>query len=312
MPVQKGKIERGPTGMIYRPLGTTGQRVSAIGLGGAHLEKLATEDEAVRLIHAAIDLGITFMDNCWDYGRGLCEIRMGKALRGGYREKVFLMTKIDGRTKESAAKQIDQSLCRLKVDCVDLMQFHEVIRLEDPDRIFAPGGAAEAMFEAKEDGKLRYIGFTGHKDPFVHLRMLDAAAAQGFRFDASQMPLNPMGAHFRSFEQEVLPRLLREGIAPLAMKSMGDGYLLKSRTITATECLHYALNLPVATVITGIESTRILNQAIRAARTFRPLSRAEVKGILAKTKKAALSGRFEPFKTDNVFDGTAENPEWLG
>ena len=299
-------------GMPQRALGRTGEKISAIGLGGYHIGKQADEAQSISIIRKAIDGGITFMDNCWDYNGGASEIRMGKALRDGYRQKAFLMTKIDGRTKEAAATQIDESLKRLQTDHIDLMQFHEVIRLEDPDRIFTPGGAIESMLEARQAGKIRYIGFTGHKDPFVHLRMLEIAAANKFRFDAVQMPLNVMDAHFRSFEHQVLPRLLAEEIGVLGMKSMGDPLILESKTVTPIECLHYALNLPTSTVITGIDSLKILDQALEAARTFKPMSKDAVTSLLARTAAAAATGRFELFKTGNRYDGTAHNPQWLG
>lgn len=298
--------------MIYRTLGQTGERVSAIGLGGFHIGKPPLEADSIKLIRTAIDRGITFMDNCWDYHDGLSEIRMGKALRNGYRDKVFLMTKIDGRTKAAAAKQIDESLLRLQTDHVDLLQFHEVIRLEDPDRIFAEGGAFAAFQEAKQAGKLRYIGFTGHKDPVVHLRMLDTAAAHNFKFDTVQMPLNVMDAHFRSFEKQVLPRLVQEGIGVLGMKSMGDPFILASNTVTAIECLHYSLNLPTSVVITGIETMERLDQAFEVARTFKPMTKMQVDALLARTAAAAKTGKYELFKTDMRFDGTAQNPQWLG
>jgi diketogulonate reductase-like aldo/keto reductase len=300
-------------GMIYRTLGRTGERVSAIGLGGYHIGHPELEEqESIRLIRQAIDRGITFMDNCWDYNGGVSEVRMGKALADGYRSKVFLMTKIDGRTKAEAAMQIDKSLERLQTDHVDLMQFHEVIRLEDPDRIFADGGAMEAMMDAKKAGKVRYIGFTGHKDPYVHLRMLDEAWARQVHFDTVQMPLNVMDAHFRSFEHDVLPVLVREGIAPLGMKAFGDHHILESKTVTPIEGLHYCLHLPVAVQITGIDSQAVLDQALEAARTFKPLSAAEVASLLERTKPAAQEGRFELYKTSSTFDGTAHNPKWLG
>jgi aryl-alcohol dehydrogenase-like predicted oxidoreductase len=298
--------------MRYRPLGRTGEEVSVIGLGGHHIGRQNDEKDSIRIIRAAIDAGINFMDNCWDYHDGRSEVRMGKALNDGYRNKVFLMTKIDGRTKEEAAKQIDQSLKRLQTDVVDLMQHHEVIRLEDPDRIFIKGGAHEAVLEAKKAGKIRFIGFTGHKDPFVHLRMLDVAAQHEFRFDAVQMPLNVMDAHFRSFEKHVLPVLVKGGIGVLGMKSMGDGLILKSKTVTPVECLHYAMTLPTSTVITGIDSFNILQQDLEAVRTFRPLSQKQMSALLARTALPASQGRFEGFKTTNGFDGTAHNPAWLG
>jgi len=298
--------------MIFRKLGRTGEDVSAIGLGGFHIGVQRDEAESIRLIRAAIDRGINFMDNCWDYHDGGSEVRMGKALRDGYRQKVFLMTKIDGRTKDSAAKQIDESLKRLQTDRVDLMQIHEIIRLEDPDRCFNEGGTMEAILEAKKAGKIRYIGFTGHKDPFVHLRMLEVAAANGFRFDAVQLPLNVMDAHFRSFERQVLPVLVREGIGVLGMKSMGGEAILRSKTVTPVECLHYALNLPTSTVITGINTQPILDQAFEAARTFKPMTEQQVAALLARTREAASKGRYELFKTSDRLDGTARNPQWLG
>ena len=300
-------------GMIYRTLGRTGERVSAIGLGGYHIGNSSiSEQDAIQLMRQAIDRGITFMDNCWDYNDGVSEVRMGKALAGGYRNKVFLMTKIDGRTKAAAAQQIDESLQRLQTDHVDLMQFHEVIRLEDPDRIFAEGGAMEAMLDAKKAGKVRYIGFTGHKDPYVHLRMLDHARQHHFHFDAVQMPLNVMDAHFRSFTHEVLPVLTHEGIAPLGMKCFGDHFILDSNTVKPIECLHYCLNLPIAVQITGIDKPEILEQALEAARTFKPMSSAEVASLLERTQPAAGAGRFELYKTSSHFDGTAHKPQVLG
>jgi aryl-alcohol dehydrogenase-like predicted oxidoreductase len=299
-------------GMPQRRLGRTNEKVSAIGLGGYHIGKQADEVESITIIRKAIDQGITFMDNCWDYNGGVSEIRMGKALRDGYRQKVFLMTKCDGRTKAAAARQIDESLKRLQTDQIDLMQLHEIIRLEDPDRIFAAGGAIEAMVAARQAGKIRYLGFTGHKDPFVHLRMLEVAAAHKFRFDTVQMPLNVMDAHFRSFEHQVLPRLIADEIGVLGMKSMGDPFILGSKTVTPIECLHYALNLPTSVVITGIDSLKILDQALEAARTFQPMSQETINQLLARTATAAATGRYELFKTDSRFDGTAQNPQWLG
>lgn len=312
-PGAAGRADESRAGpMIYRTLGRTGAKVSAIGLGGFHIAKPKDPEESVRIVRKAIDHGITFMDNCWDYHQGQSEIRMGKALREGYREKVFLMTKIDGRTKKAAAQQIDESLQRLQTDHVDLMQFHEVIRMEDPDRIFAPGGAMEAMQAAQQAGKVRFIGFTGHKDPLVHLRMLEVAEHHHFRFDAVQMPLNVMDSHFRSFARQVLPRLVKAEIGVLGMKSMGSGVILKSGVVTPIECLHYALSLPTSTVITGIESMEILTQALGAARNFRPLSAEQMAALLGRTEQAAAEGRFEPFKTSAGFDGTAKNPQWLG
>jgi len=299
--------------MIYRTLGSTGEKVSAIGVGGWHLGlSKVDEDLAIRIVRSAIDRGINFLDNCWDYNEGVSETRMGKALRDGYREKAFVMTKIDGRTKQEAAKQLDESLERLEVDCIDLVQHHEIIRFEDPHRVFAEDGANAALVEARKAGKLRYIGFTGHKDPLVHLYMLEVAEQNGFKFDAVQMPLNLMDAHYRSFARDVLPELVKQNIGILGMKSMASGILLKSNTVTPIECLHYALNLPTSVVITGIDSMEILDQALEAVRTFNPLSQNEHDALLARTSAAAVKGYFEPFKTTSIFDGTAQHPEWLG
>ena len=297
--------------MPYRTLGRTGAKVSAIGLGGYHIGVPRDDQDSIRIIRSAIDRGINFMDNCWDYHNGGSEERMGKALRDGYRERVFLMTKIDGRTREAAAKQIDESLRRLQTDHVDLIQFHEVVRMEDPDRIFAEGGM-EAMLEAKKAGKVRFIGFTGHKDPLIHLRTLEVAADHKFRFDAVQMPLNVMDAHFRSFVQKVVPVLVKDGIGVLGMKPLGSGAILQSKTATSIECLHYALNLPTSTVITGIDRMELLDQALEAARTFRPMSKETVAALLSRTAAAAASGKYEMFKTTDRFDATAHNPQWMG
>jgi aryl-alcohol dehydrogenase-like predicted oxidoreductase len=298
--------------MIYRTLGKTGEKVSAIGLGGAHIGRAASVEVGISVIRSAVDRGITFMDNCWDYANGEAERRMGLALRDGYRQKVFLMTKFDSRTKESAAKQIDESLERLQTDHIDLLQYHENIRMEDPDRFFAPGGPLEALLEAKKAGKIRYIGFTGHKDPVVHLRMLEVAAQHKFHFDSCQMPLNVMDYHFRSFTHQVVPKLVDQGIAILGMKSMGSGIILKSGVVTPIECLHYALNLPTSVVITGMDTIDRVDQALEAARTFKPMSQAEVAKLVSKTKDAAKMGEFELFKTSTRFDGTANNPQWMG
>lgn len=299
--------------MLYRVLGRTGERVSAIGVGGWHLGlKYVDEPLSIRIVRTAIDRGINFMDNCWDYNGGASEIRMGKALRDGYRERAFVMTKIDGRSKREASRQLEESLRRLQIDCIDLVQHHEILRYEDPHRIFDEEGANAALVEARQAGKLRYIGFTGHKDPHIHLYMLEVAADQGFVFDAVQMPLNVMDAHYRSFAKLVVPELVKRNIAILGMKSMANGILLRSKAVTPIECLHYALNLPTSVVITGIDNMEVLDQAFEAVRTFRPLSDEQVRSLLAKTKKAASRGEFEPFKTSSIFDGTAEHPEWLG
>jgi aryl-alcohol dehydrogenase-like predicted oxidoreductase len=299
-------------GMIYRTLGHTGERVSAIGLGGFHLGHPTDPGDAIRIVRSALARGMNFLDNSWDYNGGESERRMGAALRDGYRERAFLMTKFDGRTKAATISQLDESLRRLQTDHIDLFQFHENIRMEDPDRFFAEDGSLEALMDAKLAGKIRYIGFTGHKDPAVHLRMLEVAQTHGFHFDTCQMPLNVMDAHFRSFECHVLPMLIEQGIAPLAMKPMGDSHVLKSGKVTAEECLQYSLSLPVSVVITGCERMEILDQAVRVASSFRPLSQDERRELLARTREAAVSGKFEPFKTTSTFDSTALNPSWLG
>jgi predicted aldo/keto reductase-like oxidoreductase len=297
----------------YRALGRTGERVSAIGLGGWHLGLPNVEEKlAIGIVRRAIDDGVNFMDNSWDYNDGASEIRMGKALRDGYRSKVFLMTKIDGRSKREAARQLDESLRRLQTDCIDLVQHHEILRFEDPHRIFDDEGASAALVEAQVAGKLRYIGFTGHKDPRIHLYTLEVAKERGFTFDTVQMPLNVMDAHYRSFEKLVLPELVRENIGVLGMKSMANGIILKSETVTPIECLHYALNLPTSVVITGCDSMEILEQALHAARTFRPMGERQVQALLAKTAQAASHGEFELFKTTSIFDSTATHPQWLG
>jgi aryl-alcohol dehydrogenase-like predicted oxidoreductase len=297
----------------YRTLGRTGERVSAIGLGGWHLALERVDEQlSLRIIRTAIDRGINFLDNCWDYNDGASETRMGKALRDGYRQKVFLMTKIDGRSYAEATRQLDQSLERLETDCIDLVQHHEILRYDDPHRIFDEEGANRALVDAQRAGKIRYIGFTGHKDPHIHLYMLDVAREHGFLFDTVQMPLNVMDAHYRSFGKLVLPELVRQGIGVLGMKPMANGIILKSKTVSPIECLRYALNLPTSVVITGVDSMEILDQACEAARTFRPLSDPELTALLSKTATAAARGEFEPFKTSSIFDGTAQNPAWLG
>ncbi|HXM10886.1 MAG TPA: aldo/keto reductase [Terriglobales bacterium] len=297
----------------YRTLGRTGEKVSVIGIGGYHLGRPGvTEDQSLHIVRKALDEGINFLDNCWDYNGGESEVRVGRALRDGYRKKAFLMTKIDGRDKNTAEKQLNESLQRLQTDRIDLLQFHEVIRDTDPDRIFAPGGALEAVLRAQKDGKVRYIGFTGHKSPNIHLKMLNTASAHQFTFDTVQMPLNVMDAHFNSFEASVLPVLLKENIGVLGMKPMGDPFILHSKTVTAIECLHYSMNLPTSVVITGCDSLAILQQAIDAARSFQPLSEDALSKLLARTAQAAQSGEYEQYKTSHHFDGTYQNPQWLG
>ena len=299
--------------MLYRTLGHTGERVSAIGLGGWHLGlSHVNESLSVRIVRGAIDRGITFMDNSWDYWEGESERRMGKALGDGYRSRVFLMTKIDGRSKREATRQLDESLRRLRTDRIDLVQHHEVNRFEDPDRMFDEEGAHAALTEARAAGKLRYIGFTGHKDPHIHLYTLEVARKHGVTFDTVQMPLNVMDAHFRSFERLVLPELVRQNIGVLGMKALANGRILQSGTVSAIECLHYALHLPTSVVITGCDSLEILDQAFEAVRTFRPLRDQQVTALLARTADAASGGEFELFKTSSIYDATATHPDWLG
>ena len=301
------------SGMPTRTLGRTGVEVSLIGLGGWHLGfKHLDEELATRMIRTAVDNGINFMDNCWDYNEGASEKRMGKALRNGYRERAFLMTKIDGRTKQEAAKQLDESLERLQTDYIDLVQHHEILRYEDPHRIFDAEGANAALIEARTAGKIRFIGFTGHKDPRIHLYMLEVAQEMDFVFDTVQMPINVMDAHYRSFEKLVLPELVKQNIGVLAMKTLANGAILKSKTVSAVECLQYAMNLPVSVVITGCENMENLEQAITAARTFKPMTDEQISSLLAKTAKAAARGEYELFKTTSIYDGTATHPEWLG
>jgi len=298
-------------GIPYRTLGNTGENVSCIGLGGYHLGQQSDEQESIRIIRTGLDEGINFLDNCWDYNDGKSEVRMGKALRDGYRKKAFLMTKIDARTKKGAAQQIDESLRRLQTEVIDLLQFHEVIRETDPDLIFAPNGGMEAVVEAKQKGKVRYIGFTGHKSPDIHLKMLNTAFAHNFTLNSVQMPLNLMDAHYNSFEKKVLPVLVKHNIGVLGMKPMGDGLILKSKTAEPVECLQYALTLPTSVVITGCDSIPILKQALTVARSFRPLNQEQIAALLAKTSKVAQKGEWELYKTSHNFDGTYQNPQWL-
>lgn len=309
---QTGPTETRSGDMLYRTLGRTGEKVSAIGLGGYHIGNPSDPQEAIKLIRTAIDRGITFMDNCWDYHDGDSEVRMGNALRDGYRAKVFLMTKFDGRTKSAAASQIDESLKRLQTDHLDLIQFHENIRMEDPDRFFAANGALEALVAAKQAGKIRFIGFTGHKDPAVHLRMLELADKHQFHFDTAQMPINILDYSFRSFRHEVVPKLQERGIALLGMKPMASANIPEHGIATGIECLHYALSQPTSVVITGCDKMQWLDQAFEAVKTFKPMSDAEISALVNRTKQAASDGKFEPFKTTAGFDSTARNPKFLG
>jgi aryl-alcohol dehydrogenase-like predicted oxidoreductase len=237
---------------------------------------------------------------------------MGLALRDGYRARAFLMTKIDGRSRAAAARQIDDSLRRLGTDRIDLMQLHEVIHAEDPERSFRPGGAIEALAAARAGGKVRFVGFTGHKSPAIHLAMLDAADAHGFRFDTVQMPLNVLDAHFDSFERQVLPRLVEAGVAPIGMKPLGEGRIVYEGIASAEECLRYAMSLPVSVVITGCDSPQRVEQALRVAAGFQPMAEEEVSRLLARTAERARGGASERYKTTTEYDGTTQNPHWLG
>jgi len=295
-----------------RELGRTGVRVSILGIGGYHLGLPQDEQESIRIIRRALDHGMNFLDNSWDYNEGKSEERMGKALRDGYRQKAFLMTKLDGHTAQAVREQLDQSLRRLQTDRIDLVQIHEVIRDDDPEQCFAPGGAIEAYLEAKKAGKLRFIGFTGHKDPRIHKHMFEAAKQHGFHFDTVQMPINVLDAHYHSFEKEVLPVAVQEGTAVLGMKSMGAGLVLESGAASALDCLRYAMSVPgVSVTITGCDSEGVLEQALWLATTFKPMSEQERQELLARTAPQARDGKWEKFKTTHQFDGTIQNKHWL-
>jgi uncharacterized protein len=284
-----------------RELGKTGAQVSALGVGGYHLGSTRDQDEANELVARALDAGINFFDNAWDYHDGLSEERLGTALKGK-RDQAFVMTKVctHGRGKDVAMQMLEQSLRRLQTDHLDLWQIHEVIYYNDPDLIFAPGGAAEALEAAKQQGKVRFVGFTGHKDPAIHLRMLQ----HGFPFDTVQMPLNAFDANFRSFQTQVLPEATKRGIAVLGMKSLGgSGEMVTSGAITAQEGLRYAMSLPVATTVSGMDSLAVLEQNLEVARAFQPMSPAEMQTLEARVKLRASDGRFELFKTTKKYDG---------
>jgi predicted aldo/keto reductase-like oxidoreductase len=301
-----------PTPLPTRTLGRTGLRISIVGLGGWHMGIQGSADESVRIVRTAVDGGITFLDNCWDYNDGESERRMGSALLDGYRDRVFLMSKIDGRERAAAARQLDDSLSRLRTDHLDLVQIHEIIREGDPQRVFAAGGAIEALVAARDAGKVRFIGFTGHKSPRWHLEMLQVSDQHGFAFDTVQMPLNVLDAHYDSFEKNVLPRLLERGIGVIGMKPMADGRIVQNGFASAPECLSYAMSLPTSVVITGCDSLDRVEQALQVARGFRPLSEERVNEILARTADAARDGANELYKTTERYDGTSQNPGWLG
>ncbi len=300
-------------GIARRTLGRTGAQVSIVGIGGYHLGVSGvSEQEAVRIVRTALDSGINFLDNCWDYNGGLSEQRMGRALEGGYRQKAFLMTKIDGRTPSAAKQQLEQSLARLKTDHIDLVQIHEIIRLTDPEQAFQPGYIVDVLKQAQKAGKIRYIGFTGHKSPEIHLHMLETATRHGFTFDTVQMPLNVMDAHYDSFQQKVLPAARKLNMGIIGMRPMGDRIILESNTVTPVECLHYAMSLPVSLTVTGCDSMKILDQALTVARQFKPLDQTQMAELLQKSAPAAMAGKFELYKTSHHFDGTIQNPKLLG
>jgi predicted aldo/keto reductase-like oxidoreductase len=292
----------------YRILGHTGEKVSLLGIGGYHLaQPFVLESTAIQIVRTALDSGVNFLDNCWDYHNGLSEERMGKALRDGYRNKAFLMTKVDGRTAQSASQQLEQSLQRLQTDHLDLIQMHQLAAMDEPDQVFAPGGAVEALVQARKAGKVRYIGFTGHTDPRIHLHMLELADRHGFLFDSIQMPLNVIDAHFHSFGRGVLPVAAKKNIGILGMKSMGDKNILKSKTVSPVECLKFSMNLPLSVCITGCDSMAILEQALGVVRNFQPLTQDEVAAILAKTEAAAASRLYEPYKASAYVRGVDQD-----
>ena len=279
-----------------RPFGRTGETVSALGFGGFHMGEIGTEREAASILHRAIDAGITFMDNAWEYHDGVSETRMGKALAKGWRQKVFLMTKVctHGRDAKTAMRMLEDSLRRLKTDYLDLWQVHEVAYWGDPERHFAKGGVIEALDRARTKGLVRFVGFTGHKDPALHLQML----AYGYPFDACQLPLNCFDATFRSFEQQVLPECTRQGIAVIGMKTFGgEGDALKKRVVAAADALRYAMSLPVAVTVTGIDSARVLRQNLGVAQGFRPMTALQMRRFRARHAEQAMDGRFELYKT---------------
>ncbi|MBN1125298.1 MAG: aldo/keto reductase [Sedimentisphaerales bacterium] len=282
-----------------RPLGATGVQVSMLGLGGHHIGRIREDEKSIALIRKAIDRGVTFLDNAWEYHNGRSENLMGRALRDGYRSKAFLMTKHHGRNKKTAMQHLEDSLKRLQTNVIDLWQFHEIVYDADPAMIFAPNGGIEAAELAKKQGKVRFIGFTGHRDPLLHLKML----AYGYPWDAVQMPLNVLDAHYKSFEQHVVPILVRRNIGIIAMKTLGSGYVLRANVVTPEEGLNYVWSLPVSTIVSGMESEELLNANIQIAQTHSSISDNKKVELLVKTREVALTGQFEPFKTAPNFDG---------
>jgi uncharacterized protein len=300
-------------GIGRRKLGRADVEVSILGIGGHHIGRTyVSEAEGIQIIQRALDEGINFLDNCWDYNNGVSEERMGKALQGGYREKAFLMTKIDGRTGSAARQQLEQSLVRLKTDHIDLLQIHEVIRMGDPEQAFQTGNVIDALKQARQEGKIRFIGFTGHKSPEIHLHMIETADKHGFVFDSVQMPVNALDQHFDSFQQKVIPVAQRHGMAILGMKPLADSLILKTNTVTAVEALHYAMSVPVTVTINGCDSMARLDQALSIARNFKPLDLQQKIAVLQKTAPVAMDGKVEAYKSSQKFDGTASNPHWLG
>jgi uncharacterized protein len=300
-------------GIGRRKLGRADVEVSIIGIGGYHIGlSNVSEEDATRIVRRALDEGINFLDNCWDYNDGASEVRMGKALEGGYRQKAFLMTKIDGRTGTSARQQLEQSLQRLKTDHIDLLQIHEVIRMGDPEQAFQPGNVIDVLKQARQEGKIRFIGFTGHKSPEIHLHMIETADKHGFTFDSVQMPVNALDEHYDSFGQKVIPVAQKHGMAVLGMKPLANGAIPKTNSITAVEALHYAMSVPVTVTINGCESMANLEQALSVARNFKPLDEHQKIAILQKTAPIAMAGRFEAYKSSHIYDGTFSNPQWLG
>ncbi len=301
--LKPGPLRGGDADVPRRTLGKTGEKVSLLCLGGYHIGLPKDPAEGIRIIEVALDRGINFLDNSDDYHNGESEIRMGKAIRGK-RQQVFLMTKHHGRDKKTAMRTLEESLRRLQTDYLDLWQFHEIVYETDPDWIFSPNGGIEAAYLARKQGKVRYIGFTGHKDPSIHLKML----SKPYEWDTVQMPLNLMDPHFRSFEKLVLPLLVERNIGVIGMKPMAFGNILKTKSVTPIECLHYAMHLPVSTVCTGCDSLEVLEQAVRAAATFRPLSEAQVASLRERTKPFGMTGEYEPFKTTTQFDNPRVAP----
>jgi uncharacterized protein len=300
-------------GIGRRKLGRADVEVSILGIGGYHIGLSQVSDaESMRIVRRALDEGINFLDNCWDYNGGASEERMGKALQDGYRQKAFLMTKIDGRTPSSAREQIEQSLTRLKTDHIDLVQLHEVIRMGDPEQAFQPGYAMDVLQQARKEGKIRFIGFTGHKSPEIHLHMIETADKHGFTFDTVQMPVNALDQHYDSFQQKVIPVAQKHGMAVIGMKPLANGAIPKTKTITAVEGLHYAMSVPVTVTITGCDSMDVLEQALGVARNFKPLDVEQKIAILQKTAPIAMSGKVEAYKSSTIYDGTTSNPQWLG